>query len=143
MSWHRARSPVGGSGEVVTGAAQGPREPDERQPDECRRILALDTFKQRNTQALRLEATGAVVRLLARHVAFDLPGGQGAKHDRGGVDVGKAHPGVDSQHGAGGVEACGPATQESELRAAARRTAGFAETPVTRRGTLRGTDHKR
>jgi len=50
MSWHRGTPQRAvGSGQVVTGAAQRPREPDERQPDESRRILALDALEQRNT----------------------------------------------------------------------------------------------
>jgi len=46
------------------GAADLRREPDERQPDKCGRVLAFDEFEERYAQALDIEAARAVERLL-------------------------------------------------------------------------------
>src|SRR5438132_51371 len=61
----RTDTRVGGERTVrAASSAQRAREPDERQPDERRRILALDTLEQRHPHAFRLESARAVVRLL-------------------------------------------------------------------------------
>src|ERR1700752_975475 len=130
------------SGQMVTSAAQRAREPDERQTDERRRILALDILEQRYAQPFGLETARAVVGLLAGHVALDLSGTQRAKHDRRRIDVGQAHSGVDAEQRAGGVEARGLATEGAELVAAARRVAGFAEQPLADRSHLIAPDHQ-
>src|SRR5262249_5951603 len=71
-----------GLGEGIAGAAQGAGEPDQWQTDECRGVRALDAFKQRDPESLRLEASCAVERLFALDVAFDLGGREGAEDDR-------------------------------------------------------------
>src|SRR5579864_566309 len=114
MPWRGAASrarPGAPLGKAVAGAAQRPGQPDERQADERRGVAALDVLEQRDAERLGLEAPGAIERLLARHVALDLLGTEGAEHYRGGIDVRGVHARAGAGQRAGGMEQRGPAAE--------------------------------
>src|SRR5689334_7040400 len=113
MPWPAAarRARRGALGKAIAGAAQRPGQPDERQADERGRVAALDGLEQRDAECLGLEPAGAVERLLARHIALNLLGTEGAEHYRGGVDVRGMHARAAAGQRAGGMEQRGLAAQ--------------------------------
>ena len=54
------------------GAAQHAGQRDQRQADQCGRVVVVDALEQADAKAFALEAAGAVQRLLALDVAGDL-----------------------------------------------------------------------
>src|SRR5579863_4852206 len=123
--------------------AQRAREPDERQADEGRRILALDAVEESDTQGLGLEAAGAIERPLARDVTIDLTRRQRPEDHGGGVDVSQMLARACAEQHAGGVEMRGVAGEARELRAAAWAIARLVEKLTATVRHLVAADHER
>ena len=64
IGWRRSEIAIG-LGQRESVSPQRARQPDQRQADQRRRVLRIDTFEQRDAQRFGLEAAGAVVRLVA------------------------------------------------------------------------------
>src|SRR6185312_5594631 len=109
------------------GAAQGARQPDQRETDEGARVGALDALEQGRPEGLRLEAARAVERFLPLHIARNLSRRQRPEVHGRRVDVGQAHAGAWFDDGAAGVEPGTRATERRELRPGGRGVARLVE----------------
>ncbi len=122
--------------------AEDPRHPDERQAYESRRIGALDTLEQGDTEPLGLEAASAIERLLAGNVALDLVRAERSENDTRLVHV-RGTEAARRRHHARRVEVRRGAAQDGELLARSDRTAGLVEDELARRSDLIAADHYR
>ena len=117
-------------------------QPDQRQADERGRVVRVHLVEQRNAERFDLEAAGAVVRLVARHVATDLLVAEATEVHRRDVEVPFVRAAVREHDVHGGVEHDAMSAQRFQLRDRAVARAGLAEHVPPAHGELVGADHE-
>lgn len=131
------------SGDRESRAAEGARQPDERQADKRGRVLRFDAFEETDAECFHFEATRAIKRLLALDVAADFIWRECARDDARDIRVQVLDAGLEPDQRAGRVKVRRLPSEGRELCPAAIRIAGFVEDRITEGRNLVRADDER